>query len=189
MIDLSKAKLKRRIAKNKFDCDLSSVDSIYWSYKLSKDTISIGNATDLTELEIFDIVFKSAVDTKVFSKIQSAIPYRILFRYSKDNQLMYAMYIGRLLTTDKILVEDGYLNIDAMSINSLIETIVELMADKDRKDNESLEVYISRCDKIASIEREIASIKRQRDNEKQPKRKIELNDSLKKLMKELERLS
>jgi len=188
MINLEKAKVKRRIAKNKFDCDLTSVDTIYWAYKLSKDTVSVGNANDTSELEIFDVKFKDKVDTKVFSKIQTAIPYRILFRYVKNNQTQYSMYIGKLITTDKTLIENKCLNIDAMSINSLIENLVEFMIDKARKDGETIDDYIARCDTISSLERDIASIKKQRDNEKQPNKKIQLNNELKEKLRQLKLL-
>jgi len=75
-----------------------------------------------------------------------------------------------------------------MSINSLIENLVEFMIDKARKDGETIDDYIARCDTISSLERDIASIKKQRDNEKQPNKKIQLNNELKEKLRQLKLL-
>lgn len=61
------------------------------------------DSEDTKELQVFEVKFKDGkITTKYYAKIQSAIPYPMLFLYGKNK---FAIVInGKLLTTEKDLL-------------------------------------------------------------------------------------
>ena len=59
MIDLSGAKVNKRIPKNRFKTELSDIDTVTWLYKISPDTAGFRHGDDITEIQIFAVAFKS----------------------------------------------------------------------------------------------------------------------------------
>jgi len=186
-MNISGAKFNKKLPKNRFHFAMPEVETIVWLYKIAKSTADILDSEDAKELQIFEVKYKDGkVTTKYFVKIQSAIPYPILFLYGKNR---FAMVIdGKLLTTDKELLTGDNLNVSALDIRTLIEKLAETMITMPRREAETIEELAYRQSEIDRLNKEIAALQRLIDTEKQPNRRFELNDEIREKMREMERV-
>lgn len=172
MIDLSKAKLNRRIPKNSFDFAMPEVENVYWMYKVSAETTSLNASEVMPELQVFKIDFRGEIDRSLLLKIQSKIPYPILFVTSKK---YYIVGNKTVLETSAELLQEDNLNILATSIKSLYNELVKLCIGMPRRDGEPIEAYIQRSAEINKLKKEIEVLKKKMMAEKQPNKKMAIN--------------
>lgn len=187
MIDLSRAKVNKRIPKKRFNkAELLDVDTITWLYKISPDTAEFRHGDEIDEIQIFNVSFKGGkVNKKELTTIQKAIPYSILFL--SHNKSYYTIE-GELLESDKNFLDDDALMIERRSakLTDLHEYIAESFMPINRKATESIPELVIRFKDLQRIEREILQLQRKVDSEKQPNKRFEYNDKIKQLRKDLE---
>jgi len=189
MIDLTSAKVNKRIPKNRFKTELSDIDTVTWLYKISPDTAGFRHGDEITEIQIFAAVFKSGAANKCeLSAIQKAIPYPILFTAHGKS---YFTLEGELFESEKEFLRSDTLNIERRSakLTELYEDIAEAFIPIQRRTAENIADYVVRYKRLSAIERNIARLQSKVDNEKQPNKRIELNEELKQLKAEREELS
>lgn len=189
MIDLSRAKVNKRIPKNRFNkAVLTDVDTIMWLYKISADTASFRHGDEIDEIQIFNVSFKGGkVNKKELTTIQKAIPYKVLF-YVHDK--WYYIIEGELFESGKRFLDGDNLMIERRSakLTDLYEDIAAEFIPIQKRKDESVTVHVARYKSIVALEKEMASLKRRVDNEKQPNIRFELNDQLKELQSEKNKL-
>lgn len=182
MIDLTHAKVNKRVPKNRFSkAALSDVETITWLYKISSDTAEFRHDDDIEEIQVFAVNFKNGiVNKKDFFIIQKAIPYNILF-LSHDR--IYYIVEGELFESDKKLLDRDVLLIEQRSARliDLQESIAEKFIFLKRRALESIPELVIRFKNLKRMEREILQLQRKVDNEKQPNIRLELNDKLKEM--------
>jgi hypothetical protein len=189
MIDLSRAKVNKRVPKNRFKAELETVDTITWLYKISADTADFRHGDEIDEMQVFAMTFKGGkADQRALSAIQKAIPYPILFIAHGRS---YFTVEGELFESDKAFLCGDALTIDKRSskLTGLYEDIAAVFIPIKRRDSESISELVERYKHIAVLDREIAALKRKVDTEKQPNKRMELNDELKQLKTEREQLN
>ena len=184
MLSLKRAFFNKRIPKNKFKFDTSSIDTITWLYKISSDTTDIVASNDIIELQVFEVIFKGSIDTSVVRHIQKYVKYDILFILRDKNTKKYAIMVnGNVLHTENNLIVNDSIDTNAMSLSSLVEYLVEQMLVEERKENESIEQLVDRVQALEKIDREIQSLRKKIEQEKQPKKKLEYNERLREAMR------
>lgn len=182
MIDLKNAEVNRRIPKNRFSFDTSGVDTIYWKYKLSKDTTRLSDSDEYKELQVIKVIFKNGVKPKVFINIQKEIPYNILFM-AEDSY--YMVVDGNVLSTKQRIITDKKMDIDAISILSVVNNIVALMTNSTASDITTMtQNYVEKT----KLQKQIEQLTKMMYSEVQPKRKFELHEEVLQLRKQLEEL-
>lgn len=212
-IDLSRAKLtiNNIVHKKKFKANLLEVERITWLYKISPGTADFRRGDDITEIEVFSVVFKSGEANKSdLAAIQKAIPYPILFtvsakaleptneasgnahidicergRFAKG-ATFYFIVEGEVFESDKELLNGDTLMIERRSakLTDLYEDIATTFIPIDRKTGESLSDTVNRYKALQTIDREIERLQVKVDNEKQTNKRFEYNEELKQLMAE-----
>jgi hypothetical protein len=187
MIDLSRAKYNKPVPKNRFkEIKLEGVDTIKWLYKISADTADFRHSDAIIEIQVFEVIFKNgqAVKRDIIT-IQKEIPYPILFISHGKN---YFIAEGELLESDREFLNDDTLMIERRSakLTELYEDIVAAFVPIKRWVTESIAEFIVRYKRLQAMEREIAMLQRKVDGEKQPNKRIELNEKLKQLKAEKE---
>ena len=184
MIDLSRAKVNKRIPKNRFKAELADVDTIMWLYKISPDTAEFRHGDEIAEIQVFAVTFKNGkVSKRDLAAIQKAIPYPILFTIYAKN---YFIVDGEILESDKQFTDNDKLIIERRSaiLTDLYEDIATEFIPIVRRTAESIADFVQRYKRFLALEREIETLQRKVDNEKQPNKRIELNEELKKLKSE-----
>lgn len=188
MIDLSRAKVNKPVPKNRFKAELSDVAAIKWLYKISADTADFRRGDEITEIQVFAVAFKSeAINKRDLALIQKAIPYPILFTARGKS---YFTVEGETFESDKVFLSGDALTLQRRSakLTELCEDIAAAFIPIERRAAESIADLAERYKRLQAIEREIGTLQRKVDTEKQPNKRIEMNEELKDLKKEQEDL-
>ena len=189
-------KLKRKF--------IDQIDKIVWSHKLAEETMNLPGTPEVPEIEVFDIYLKSdSLDDAVLRTIDKAIPKPILF-YLHDTRgrtRLKTAYKRPAEGGGKGWVVESYFQSDwmdeaappqplptALDLQKLYAAIIEAMMPKDlaTQSDEALQERVERLKKIEAKEREYARLKAKRDRERQFNKKVELNEKLHLLRKEIE---
>ena len=217
MIALPKTtEFNRRIPKQKFyeNMDISPtlkkvfveyVKIIYWKNKIAVSTTNLAAGKDVTELEVFEIRLNSPItDDNLLRQIDRQIPYHILFILEYENK--YQAWIGykeAAMSGNNAFKVSGYyhtewleedkltLNMEGLNLDAVYENYVRQIAG-DRLQieiaGESLKESIERDEKRQLLQKQIDVLTARIRKEKQLNKQLEMNNQLKKLKKEYERI-
>lgn len=164
---------------------VDKLNKIYWRYKLSEDTINISKTNDVEEIEIFEIELKEKYNSKnVIKVITKNIPYPILFYIKYEEEFQYAIKYEDDIFFSEWNVEIEF-KLQGYSLNDIYDNITKsVLQEKDNDGN--LEEIVKRNSIIEQYQKQIASLERQLKSEVQFNRKVEINQRLQKLKKDLE---
>jgi len=176
--------VNKTVPKNRFKAELSDVQSIRWLYKISPETADFRHGDEITEIQIFEISFKSGTaNKKELAAIQKAIPYSVLFlAYSK----FYYTIEGELFESETQFLQGDNLAIERRSskLTDLHEDLATKFIPIPQRASEGIPRLVERYRRLTALDKEIAALQRRVDNEKQPNIRFELNDKLKALKAE-----
>ena len=205
----------KRIPKKKFYDNLSissdlkrvfaeQIAAIFWSNKISPDTLNVAAGDTVDEIEVFTIrLNQPSLDTRVLQQIDKQIPYHIIFVLEYKGRLQAwigykeaaasgsnAFKVGRYYHTDWMREDDLHLSIDGLNMDAVYESLVRQIAgDKLQTDSsESLKESVVRDENKKQLEKQIAALENKMRREKQLNRQMEMNAELKNLRKERQRL-
>lgn len=164
---------------------VDKLNKIYWRYKLSEDTINISKTNDVEEIEIFEIELKEKYNSKnVIKVITKNIPYPILFYIKYGEEFQYAIkYEDDIFFSE--WNEEIEFKLQGYSLNDIYDNITKSVL-KERDNESNLEEIVKRNSIIEQYQKQIASLERQLKSEVQFNRKVEINQRLQKLKKDLE---
>lgn len=165
---------------------IDKLEKIYWKYKLSEDTINITKTEEVEEIEIFELVLKEKCDVKSLIKlITKEIPYIILFIIKYNNEFQYAIKVN-----DNILItnwnEEKDFNFIGFNLKEVYNDIVRKIINDNSTEN--ISKVLEKNKQIEELEKKINMLKNKISKEVQFKKKVELNQELRKLKHELEEL-
>lgn len=217
MLSLPKAtEFNRRIPKRKFYENINitpslkrlfvdQVKNIYWKNKIAVTTTNLTDGKYVTEIEVFEINLNSSqVDIDLLKSIDSVIPYHILYILEYNGK--YQAWIGYKETTNiekRISKVDRYYHTDWFEVKNFVVKLVglnlddvyenlvrQIAGDKLQSDNstESLKQSVERDKDIEILQKQINILQAKIRKEKQLNKQIELNNELKKLRTELEKI-
>lgn len=203
----------KRIPKQKFYDNISispelkrvfaeQIAAIFWSNKISPDTLNVAAGDTVDEIEVFTVKLnQSSLDTRVLQQIDKQIPYHIIFLLKYKDRLQAwigykeaavsgsnAFKVSRYYHTDWMTEDELHLSIDGLNMEAVYESLVRQIAgDKLQTDSgESLKESVERDEKKKQLERQIAALENKMRREKQLNRQMEMNAELKRLRKERE---
>lgn len=215
MLGLPKTtEFNKRIPKQKFyeNIDISpalkkvfveQVKIIYWKNKIAASTTNLAAGSEVTELEVFEIRLNSPVlDDGLLRQIDREIPYHILFLLEYEGK--YQAWIGykeAAVSGKKAFKVNGYyhtewfiedelpLKLEGLSIDTVYENFVRQIAGdrlNTEKKGESLKESVEREEQRQVVKKQIEVLKAKIRKEKQFNKQIDMNNEVKKLMRELE---
>jgi len=209
----------KRIPKQKFYDNLSissdlkcvfveQIATVYWSNKISADTLNVAAGEIVKEIEAFTIrLNQRSLDTRVLQQIDKQIPYYILFvlEYEDKVQAWIGYKEPSLAGTNSFKVNSYYntewmppndltLKIAGLSMDAVYDGCVRQIAGERlgfktadiEGTTESLKDAVERDLKRQRLVKEIAALESKIAKEKQFNKQVELNAELKRLRKELE---
>ena len=186
---------------------VSQVEKIVWSYKLAEETINIPATTKIPEIEVFDIYLKGDnIDEALIKAIDKAIPLPIFFYiHRQDGRVKARAAYKRPSEADsRKWVIEGYfesewwdadedaeplpvaVDLEKVYVQMIKALMPQEFAESVRTDD--IEAEVERAKRIQTKEREYQRLKAKRDKEKQFNKKVELNEKLHLLRKEIETL-
>ena len=174
-------------AKNVIDVTLSNT--------LSQDRTKLDASVNVKEIYILDIHLNtSEVPTKFLEALNKFINFQILFRLHFNYEIKYVIAL-KVLQEEKIKVlktfESDWKKVakQDMPITSKLENVYKLMvtnvAGYSFRQEETFEQYADRMSVIKKQKTEIEKLVKIRDAERQPNKKIELNDKVRQMKKDL----
>lgn len=164
------------------------LSKIYWRYKISEDTMNISKTEDVEEIEIFELELKEKYNCKnIIKTITKNIPYQILFYIKYENEFQYAIKYNNEIFFSK-WNDDISFNFSAINFRILYDNIVKKITDISEK-VEDLEYEIKKQDKINRLTIEMERLQTKMKNEKQFNIKVQYNEQISKIKKEIEELN
>ncbi|WP_303995340.1 DUF4391 domain-containing protein [Megamonas hypermegale] len=210
MLDLEKStEFNKRIPKQKFyeNMDVTSelkkkfaeqIRIIYWKNKIASTTINLEKGRNIAEIEVFELKLNTMqFDENILLQIDKGIPYHILFLLEYEGK--YQAWIGYKEIDDKKIRVSQYYHtqwldekslpckMEGLDMDSVYENFVRQIAGDELKSKEKTDLKedIEKAQERKKIEKQIKSLQTKIRKEKQFNRKIELNNELKKLKKQL----
>ena len=216
MIGLPKStEFNKRIPKQKFYENLSvtpalkrvfieQIKVIYWRNKIAPSTMNIAAGETVTEIEVFEIRLETPqLDVAVLKQIDKEIPYHIVFLLEHEGKYQAwtaykesatsggsAFKVGAYYHTDWLYEQDLPIRVEGLSTDSVYEIFVRQIAgDALQSDNaESLQESVERDARRQDLQKQITALQSKVRNEKQFNKQVLMNEELKRLKKELERV-
>ena len=217
MLGLPKStEFNRRIPKQKFYENLSvtpalkrvfidQIKVIYWRNKIAATTMNLAAGETVTEVGIFEVRLDNPkLDVSVLRQIDKEIPYHIIFLLEYDgNYQAWTAYkeeaasgsnafkVGSYYHTDWLPESELPLKVDGLNIDKVYENFVRQIAgDVLQTDTgETLKESVERYERRQQLEKQIASLQAKVRKEKQLNKQVQLNAELKRLRKELEKIT
>lgn len=166
---------------------VEKLSKIYWNYKISEDTINISKTDEIEEIEIFEIELKEKYNSKnLIEIITKNIPYPILFCIKYENEFQYAIRYKEDIFFSEWNKELDF-KFTALNISLIYESIVKSIANVDDNVLE-LDIEIHKKNEINRLNNEIKKLENKMRNEKQFNIKVQYNEKIIKLKKEIEEL-
>lgn len=206
----------KRIPKQKFYENLTvsaslkqsfvdQIKTIYWRNKIAASTVNIAEGNDVEEIEVFEIKLTGEnIDEGILKQMDKEIPYHILFLlefngkyqawigYKEEAQSgSSAFKVNKYYHTDWLRADDLSVKMEGLSLDAIYENFVRQIAGEqlgEANTTESLKDSVEKDLQKQTLEKQIATLKSKMKKEKQFNKKIELNNEIKKLNKELEDL-
>ncbi len=205
----------KRVPKEKFYENLSvtpairksfinQIKAIYWRNKIAASTTNLAEGKTVTEIEVFEIKLKSNIlDEAVLRQIDREIPYHILFlleyegkyqaftAYKEASAGSAAFKVSQYYHSDWMDEEKLPLKLAGLSVDEAYENFVRQIAGERLKaetPGESLKLSVARDEQKQALQKQINILETKIRKETQLNRQIKMNDELKELRRDLERL-
>ena len=201
----SATEYNKRIHKQKFYENLSvtpalkrifteQIQSVIWANKIAPSTMNISAGKEVTEIEAFRIMLNSdSLDESALWQMDRQIPYHILFvlEYNEKVQIWIgykeqsagdnAFKVNKYYHTEWFDEQSASIKIEGFDMDKVYENLVRQIGGFENNTDDSLGKQIADKERREKLEMEIAKLEKLARAEKQPKKKFELVQKIKKL--------
>ncbi|MCM1129796.1 MAG: DUF4391 domain-containing protein [Alistipes senegalensis] len=216
MLDLPKTtEFNKRIPKQRFyehlsitpklkQCFVNQIKSIVWRNKIASTTMNIAAGKEVLELEVFEIHLNGEeLDKNVLLQIDREIPYHILFILVYNGK--YQAWIGykeatssgssafkvsRYYHTEWLGLSEPVLRFEGLDTDAVYENLVRQIGNDELPsgNNETLKETVGRNEQREKLVKRINTLQAKVRKEKQFNRQVQMNNELKELKSELEKM-
>jgi len=182
---------------------VDQVDQINWAYKLAPETINLGAAPGVPEIQVFNVRIRgTSIDYDVLLAIDKAIAFPILFELIKSGERKLIAAYKRPSESDSAkwvvseYFEAGWEPVDnprkalprVLNLGALYDRVLSELMPAPLDNDEKLPQRVARIEAIRGKQRDIARIKSRLNREKQFNKKVEINAELRDATEELNQL-
>ncbi len=163
-----------------FDADIARIDIVA---VISPATIpALGEGTEVKGVYVVDVQMKRReYDAKNILLLNRLIAQHMVFALRHEDQVQFAIFHTKLFTTVWQPVEHVTLPLSGLNLDAVWENIVKEIGQIEVADGRTLVEQIADNDQRAKLLAQIATLERKMANEKQPRRKREYFEQIKKL--------
>ena len=169
--------------KEAFDADVSF---IYIANEISEYSVGIAKGEDTTSIHILRVVMKTKeYSDNSITRLFKLIGNKIILALEFENEVQIAVYHTKLFKTEWQPIDTATVTLNGLNLDSVYVNLITQIGNFEIEEGRVLDEQIAADEQKAKLEKEIARLERQARNEKQPKKKFELVQQIKKLTEEL----
>ena len=181
MLDLPcSTEVNRRVAKEKLyanttltpqlrDIIKDRIESIVWRNKLADSTMGISAGETISEIQVFEVRLRQReLDKRVLPAIAKAIPYKILFLLTFNDEVQAWIEVsGTLYNTDWLPLDGLKLKFEGLNLDAVYENLARQIADGRLGTTGDIAEAVDRDKQRQKLERDIAVLEKRILREKQ----------------------
>ena len=166
--------------RDSFDADVTRIDIVA---VISPATIpALGEGIEVKEFYVLDVQMKRReYAAKNILLLTRLIAQNMVFALRYEDQVQFAIFHTRLFTTAWQAVEQATLPLLGLNLDAVWENIVKVIGHIEVDEDHTLTEQIAVDDQRTKLLSQIATLERKMANEKQPRRKREYFEQIKKL--------
>ena len=181
---------------------VTEIETVYWTHKLSPETLNVNPGENVAEIQVFEITLKERrVSDNLIATIDREIPYHLVFvlRYRDQAQLVIGYKEESKSREDKFKVNSYYhtdwtdygkltLEIEGLDLDRIYENFIFQIAGDalNIEEAEDIRDAVMIAKEIDSLETYIAKLEKKIQKEKQFKLKVKINQELRRAKEKLE---
>ena len=178
----AKFKLKT-VIQEKFDADVSKIVFIN---EVSPITTNIAKGEHIESFFVLLVLLKhEQFDEKNILLLPKLIDQRMLFVLECGKRAKLAVFHGKLHQTEWMPKADLSIELKGLNFDTIWEHIIVQVGGVEIAQGRTLEEQIQIDEQHAKLEKQISSLERQARAEKQPRRKLEMVQEIKKIEKQI----
>ncbi len=166
-------------AKEKFDADISRINIVA---EISPNTVNIVKGENVSVIYVLQVILKhKEFEDKTVSQISKLIDQNMVLVLECESERKLAIHHTKLLQTSWTPLDDCTVTLTGLNLDTVWENLITQVGSIEIEQGHSLDEQIAADEQKAKLEKEIARLEKQARNEKQPKKKFELVQQIKKL--------
>ena len=172
-------------AKEKFDADISRINIVA---EISPNTVNITKGETVLVIYVLQVILKhKEFDSRTISQISKLIDQNMLLVLDCDGERKLAIHHTKLIQSDWKPSDDCSVSLTGLNLDTVWENLITQVGSIEIEQGHSLDEQIASDEQKARLEKEIARLERQARNEKQPKKKFELVQEIKRLKDDMKK--
>ncbi|MBP3373886.1 MAG: DUF4391 domain-containing protein [Bacteroidaceae bacterium] len=165
-----------------FDADIARIDIVAVVSTFTVPALSTG--TEVKEFYLLAVQLKrKEYDSKNIALLTKLIPQKMVLALHYNDEVQFAVHHTKLITSEWQLLtsNSSFLIIKGLTLDTVWENIVTHIGQIEVTEGNTLTEQITANDQRAKVLAQIATLERKMANEKQPRRKRELFEQIKRL--------
>ena len=173
-------------AKEEIDKDISRITIVN---EISSSKLNVSEGESVKSFFCILVALKNKeFDDKNIITISKLIPQNMVMILKHENQAKLAIYRNNLFQTEWDDIDTYKLNIEGLNLDKVWENIVVQIGELQVENGNTLDEQIAIDEKKSKIIKNIAKLEKKAKSEKQPRKKYNLFNQIKKLKRELEKI-
>lgn len=170
-------------AREKFDADISRINIVS---EVSPATTNISEGEHVKSIYVLQVILKRKdFAPKTISQISKLIDQNMLLALDFEGERKLAIFHAKLLQSDWKPSEECSVRLAGLDLDTVWENLITQVGSIEIEQGHSLDEQIAVDEQKENLEKEIARLEKMARNEKQPKKKFELVEIIKKLKRNL----
>ena len=167
-----------------FDADIARIDIV--AVVSSATVPALSEGAEIKEFYLLAVQMKrKEYDAKNIALLTKLIPQKMVLALQFEEQTQFAIYHTKLISSEWKATEDATLSLQGLNLDSVWENIVKTIGHIEVKSGNTLAEQIATNEQRAKLLAQIATLERKMASEKQPRRKREYFEKIKKLKSQI----
>ena len=165
-----------------FDADIARIDIVAAVSPLTVPALAVGE--EVKEFYVLAVQMKrKEYDSKNIALLTKLIPQKMVFALHYSDEVQLAIYHTKVITSvwQPIIQKTEIINLTGLTLDTVWENIVKNIGKIDVTEGNTLTEQIAANDQRTKLLAQIATLERKMASEKQPRRKREYFEQIKKL--------
>lgn len=165
-----------------FDADIARIDIVAAVSPLTVPALAVGE--EVKEFYVLAVQMKrKEYDPKNIALLTKLIPQKMVLALHYGDEVQFAIHHTKLITSawKDTIHNSEFIILEGLSLDTIWENIVKSIGQIDVEEGNTLTEQIATDDKRAKLMAQIATLERKMASEKQPRRKREYFEQIKKL--------
>ena len=165
--------------KEAFDADVSL---IYIANEISEYSVGIAKGEDTTSIHVLRVVMKTKeYSDNSITRLFKLIGNKIILALEYEDEVQIVAYHTKLFKTEWQPIDEATIALNGLNLDSIYVNLITQIGGFKIEQGRVLDEQIASDEQKARLEKEIARLERQARNEKQPNKKFELVQEIKRL--------